>query len=519
MSNNPLKAIAVVVPSNVPPEVKISLMNEEISFSISRFGRDSFQKPEYDVFEQINQFWADLPVEIQVRIFNIYKEIQQAYDLPYNKAELTEFLTIKSTELLDLHNLQLINDWVSFRSNIAIPERFANEYVHSIDNNTSREKTYTRSDYKDLIGLSLCLRCMIPIWGDYITMTRHETGNEFKEFYAFQLISRSSVMHSSPMIKLRTYIEGMTVDKHTPDNVLKGISSEDFVYWLLALLCIKRLTIADIRGNNPTADAITYVYKFIVQKVQNRDNNFDNSYKEKRFDDKGPGNQENKISTLEKYKIKTNISPVEIVELEFSMRDMYNVASKLTSRINKGELDTSLTTCQVLNDYQLLDPQLLLLSWVFKPVISPRGLMYLPKQTIVNALGTLESVLWARGHEYLALLSTCHLVVSDKEMIVSPVDSKMRMPKEISEEIEMLYPFTRPAALRKQKTANKSPNITLDAIDNLADSLTMYSWKTTASLDRVERVLGNSNRRFLIKPDIKTYIGKLIVEIGSGSWI
>lgn len=512
-------ATAIVVPSTSPAEVRISHNGEEVNFSISKFGRDNFQKPEFDVFEQINLFWADLPIGKQNQIFQIYKDIQQAYDSPFDKQALTDFLTMKATELLEYHNLDLVKDWLSFRSVVLIPNTFAEEYVHSIDNNTTRDKTYTRADYKDLISLSLSLRCMIPIWGEYINMTRHDTGNEFKELHAFQIINKSSILHSQPMIKLRTYIENVTVDKHTPDNVLRGISSEDFVYWLLSLLCIKRLTIADIRGNSSTSHIMTYVYKFIVQKIQNRDNNFENSYKEKRFDDKGPGNQENKISTLEKYKIKTNISPGEVVELEVSMRDMYNVAGKLTSRITTEQLAISLGTCQVLNNYPLLDPQLLLLSWVFKPAISPQGLLYLPKETIVNALGTLESVLWARGHEYLAVLSSCHIVVSDKEMIVSPVDSKMRMPKDIADEIEKLYPFTRPTTSRKQKSLNKSSNITLDAIDNLADSLAMYSWKATAANERLEQVFGSTNRRFMIKPDIKQYLGKLVVELGNRSWI
>jgi len=165
-----MKAIAVVTPSTAPPEVRITHGDETISFSISRFGRDPFQKAGYDVFEEINRFWDDLPEDVQDRIFNIYKAIHQSYDLPYNKQELTEFLTDRATELLDIHNLQLVNDWLTFRSGITPPETYVEDYVYSVDNPTTRDKTYTRNDYRELISLSLCLRCMIPIWGEYITM-------------------------------------------------------------------------------------------------------------------------------------------------------------------------------------------------------------------------------------------------------------------------------------------------------------------------------------------------------------
>lgn len=514
-----MKAVANNTKLKVPPEVVITHLDDVVTFSISRFDKDSFFNKGYDVFEEINQFWESLPLTTQGRIFEIYKSIQIAYDSFANRQELTDFLTNCSTELLEIHNLEIISDWLSFRSSINIPTSFVEEYVHSIDSNTSRDKTYTRADYKDLVALSLCMRCMIPIWSDYINHTKDDTGNEFKEFYAFQLIRYSRVLNSSAMIKLRTYIESLTVDKHTPDNVLKGISSEDFVYWLLALLCIKRLTIADLRGVDEKTNIITFVYKFIVQRVQNRDNNFENSYKEKKFDDKGIGNQENKISTLEKYKIKTNISPGEIVELEFIMRDMYNVAGKLSSRVTREMIDESLQTSQILNQYSLLEPQLTLLSWVFKPVISSKGHLYLPKHVIVSALGTLESVLIARGHEYLALIASAYHVSSDKEMMISPVDSKMRMPVELSQQIEELYPFTRPIPARRLKSSGKSNNIALDTIDNLADMLMMYNWRTSAHPSRVKAILGTDSRKISIKPNIKEYLGKLVIELGSRTWI
>ena len=509
-------AIANVNIPTLPPEVRITHKGQELNFSVSRFGREIFQK--VNVFEHINRFWDDLPIIQQDRVFDIYKEIQEAYDMHLNRQALTDYITDHVTELMDIHNLTTMNDWISFKTTITIPDKFVSDYVHDINNNLSREKTYTRSDYKEIVALSLSMRCMIPVWGDYISTTRHDTGNDFKEFYAFQLLRKSYIINSQPILKLRTYIQHLTVDKHTPDNVLRGISSEDFVYWLLALLCVKRLTIADIRGDNPEANIITYIYKFIVQKIQNRDNNTADSYKEKRFDDKGVANSENKVSTLEKYKIKTNISPGEIVELEFVMRDIVSAAQKLTSRLDMNMFQHSLETCQILMQYEILEPQFTLLSWVFKPVISPRGLYYLDKQIIVNALGALQTVLWARGHRYLALLATCHHITSEREMIVSPIDSKMRLPKEIADEVEKLYPFTR-LSTSKKRIDNKNSNIAINDINELAEQLTSYSWRLTADSSLIEQELNSTSRRMTIKPDIKQIIGNLVVEIGSRSWI
>ena len=144
--------------------------------------------------------------------------------------------------------------------------------------------------------------------------------------------------------------------------------------------------------------------------------------------------------------------------------------------------------------------------------------MYLPKTSIVRALGVLESVLWARGHKYLAILSTCHAVFStEREMVISPVDSKMRVPRELTERLDEIYPYKRINSAKK--TVSKNTNLAAASIDILADNLTMFTWKATCDDSMLEEVFGSINRKFPIKPDIKIDLTKLVIEIGERSWI
>jgi hypothetical protein len=511
-----MKATTHTLLSNQSPEVKLEHLNESCSFSISVFGRKHFQC-EFDVFEQINLFWASLPMEKQTEIFSIYKNIELGFHNIYSRNELVNYLKQHVAALIDAHGLTTVTDWIRFNNVVMIPSTFDTDYNHSIDNNTSREKTYTRHDYVQLVSLSLIMRCLVPIWGEYITTIRQEVGTLHKEFYAFQLLELSSIQHSIPMEKLKVYIEHIVGDdKYNPNNTMNGIVSDDYGYWLLGMVCIRRLCVGDIRGLDPKAHLIALIYKFIIQKIRSSDNNYENAIKEKTFDDRSPEG-ENKISTLERYKIKTNISLGEIVELEYSARDVSALVAKLAYQVTQESLASSLKTSQALMAERILDPQMTLLRWVFKTVISPRGLMYLPRPMIVNALGALEAVLWARGHKYLAVLATSHSVVSDKEMIVSPVDSKMRIPKELTDEISKIYPHTR--IMNNKKTGVKEVNLTLQSIDTLTDNLTMFSWKPTASDEKLNEVFGNNSRRLPIKPDIKLYLTKLVIEIGSRSWL
>lgn len=510
-----MKATASVMVSSSVPEVKLEHKGDALLFSISVFGRVSFQN--IDVFEHINKYWADLPEERQDRIFKIYKEILFIFDNVWVKTDLTDALTSKVKELMDMHNLEDMQTWISFKSDIRIPENFTIDYEHSIDNNTSRAKTYIKSDYVKLVTLSMALRCMIPIWGEYVSNTRQDSGTQFKEYYAFQLMNTSEIMHSPAIDKLKTFVEATVGDdKNDPNITLKGISSEDFGYWLLSLVCIRRLCVGDIRGIDPNVDICKFIYKFIIQKLRNSDNNFENVVKEKTFDDRGPDG-ENKISSLERYKIKTNISLGEIVELEYSIRNIVDVAHKLTSKLDPYLLERSLHTSQALMNQRLLDPQMTLLRWVFKPVISPKGLMYISKPLIVQAIGAMEAVLWARGHKYLALLCSAHPITSENEMVVSPVPSNKRVPPELLEELDKLYPFK--AVTSSKKAGSKEHNLATRSIDIVRENLVMFSWRPTAHESMLHEVLGNMNRKVPIKPDIVTDLTRLVIELGNRSWL
>lgn len=496
-------------------EVKIEHKGEELNFSISVYGRQSFNT--YDVFEYINKYWEYLPEDKQDKIFDIYRNIQYSFQEVLQRSELFEQISDHVVELMKYHQLEDIKTWVAFKSDIHIPNIIENDYTHSIDNNTSREKTYTRTDYAELTALSICLKTLIPVWGEYVLNIRHDAGTRFKEYFAFQIISKTNLDKSVPMEKLRIYIENIVGDdKFDANNTLDGICSEDFSYWLLGLVCIRRLCLGDVKGNDPNTHLIKYIYKFIRQKIRNSDGDVENSVKPKTYDDRSQ-DSENKISTFERYKIKTNISPGEIVELENSLKDIRNVAHKLSANIDPFILERSLTTCQALSKQRLLDPQITLLRWIMKPVISPKGLMYLPKLSITEALGALEAVLWARGHKYLAILSTAYPVVYENEMLVSPVDSKTRVPQELSEQLGKLYPFTRD--LNNRKTGAVEINLAAESINTMTDNLTMFSWRSTAHESMLQEVFGTANRRLPIFPHIKIDLTKLVIEIGSRSWL
>lgn len=497
------------------PEIIISHADEELSWNISSFDRDSFN--DFNVFEHINNYWASLTKENQTKIFSIYREIRNAFDEIWDRNKLTTELYNLVAKLLDAHAIDDVHHWILYHSQVYFPNNLESEYVNLTNSPGSREQTYLRDDYTKLVALTLVLRTMIPIWGEFICRTKQEAGTIFKEYYAYQLICKSKLAYSEPIQKLTTYIEYSIIpDKSKAASIIGGISTEDFPIWILGLVLVRRLCVGDISGTNPKATLITFIYKFITQKIKGNDNNFAGMIKDKIFEESSSEGDAN-ISKLEGYKAKQEIPAGDIVLLEYSMRDLNSLAFKLAPTMDLSLLNKALETTQIINNNVVYDPQIILLQWVLKPIISPRGILFLSKQTIVRLMALCQSVLIHRGHFALAGLSTAIVNTNTNEIQISGVDSRARIPKELLDLLGQYYPFTKRTGgkLKPLKPLNQAQN----SIDSMAEQLSSYDWVLTLDEALLSSVTeGSTNRRYVIQHNIKIKLAELVIELASRSW-
>ena len=516
-----MKAKAHVLLDNRTPEVVIDHNGEKIPFSVNNFKRESFNDPEFDVFQYLNDYWSHMPLEEQSELFNCYHDISRTFDTPMPSSDLHDTLIDKVEKLMSFHKLERIKNWVYNFTNIRVPATIEHNYVHNIDLNTSRGKTYIREDYLALVVMALSMKAMVPVWGEYINHIRANVGTTFKEYYAFLLLGKTEIIDSPALHKLKTYIDSIVgTDNFKASNTLNNISSEDYTHWLLCTICLRRLCTEDIRGKieNDKYHLISAVYKFIVQRTSQDDSDFKNKIRDKTFNEKGDGDgRADKLSFLELYKNKSVISIGSIVLLEHSMSDIEAVVKRLSLSCPTDLLHRSIETASALSKYPLSEPQVNILRWVFKPVISAKGILHLPKDQIIAMMGAAEAVLWTRGFKYLALVSTAYIYNGESSvMVISPVDSKMRVPEELVKRIDTLYPYTSEPTLKK--TVKKADNPAMVSIDNLSNSLIQYTWRSTSDESMITEVMGNPSRKLSIRPDIKTDLAKLVIQIGERSW-
>lgn len=504
-----------VTADGTPSEANLKHGNESIPWNIALFDKMSFNG-DFDIFAEINGYWSHLPKANQDKIFDIYRRTKEVFNSVYEKKELTHQLHGLVKELYTYHELADIKHWKDFQSNLVLPDGLRDQFSTSHETPGTRERTYLKEDYHWLVTLSIAIRPMIPIWGQFIAHTKKEAGTTFKEYYALDLLSQANIYRSEPMERLRVYVtHSIPADKSLASAILGGLSSEDVPVWMLGLVVIRRLSVGDVRGIDPTSSLVTFIYKYIGQKIKGHDNSFIGMVKEKPFEAHGQEGEAN-LSRLEGYKVKQEIAAGDIAVIAYYAQDVDNLAKLICPDIDLALVRMSEQSVAILATEQIWEPQIVLMQWVLKQknALPPRGLLHLPKTDILRCMAVTQALLWHRGHfELAALLSATEQSNADELQLIG-TDSRSRIPKEMLEEIEALYPYSR-RPTGKGKVI-KRINPAEEAITSMDKLFTERAWILTLPPDWVMKITGNrNNRRWAVPQDIRTKLAALIISLAN----
>lgn len=468
----------------------------------------------HDVFREINQFWATLPEARQDQIFDLYQNIKEVLTSSPDATTTSRRLMPLVGQLCDLHSLEDIKFWMDFKSDIRIPSDLKDRFIEGGTQPGTAERTYVREDYRWLVVMSISLRPMILVWSDFVQETKDSYGTLWKEYYAFQLLSMAKVYHSEPMERLRVYVEASLPQEKALTSAIMGgysggISSEDFPTWVLALLVVRRVVLSDIRGHDDSPMLVRHMYHFIIQKVKGHDTTFGGAVRDKTQDGGNSANEENNLSKLEGYKTRQEMSAGDLSYIEHYLKDPYAVAQRIAPDIDKVLLDQSLLSVQALMGHRIWDAQRTIVQWVLKPAIPPRGVEHMPKPTLLKAIAITQALLWQRGYREMAALVSAINVAIDEEMEYLGVESRGRIPRELVERLDELYPYARTSSGKKPP---KSAGIV--AIESLEKQFSDHEWRLTLPRDWLAGFLQNpNNNRYSVPHEIKARMAHLVVAI------
>lgn len=489
-------------------QVVTSHGDESIYWSVTKFDPSTIDQVDFDLFQQINAYWETFPEETQKTIFQIFARIRAAFDEIPDRAALTHVVRENITALMSYHDLNKMREWLRFSRHINIPDCLDGEYQPNQDQPSTRAGTYLRSDYVDLVTLSMALRMMIPIWGEFIERTKDEAGNIFKEYYSYRLLMDTEIYHCVAVNKLRAYIDANTSNETSMAAIVAGVSSENYPIWVLAMVLVRRVCVGDIRGlDTTTPKLVAYIYKFITDKTRKTngaDASFQNTVKEKPYETSSSQSDDSSSSRFEGYRIREDIPIGDKVYLEMVASNVHLLVSKICPEMDIAKLDTALQTSAQLSNVVLSEAQVVLARWVFRDAISPRAYVYFGKQTIVRLLAGTQCILAEWGFPQLGAIAT-GVPTNILSTTIGPSDVKR-----FQAEIEALYPF-RKRATRGAK--GKIVNHAVEGIDLLYKKMKANDWLITADEEYLRRYKDEiPNKRLCVGPVIESKLTQLVVE-------
>jgi hypothetical protein len=491
--------------------LKLSHKGKELIWNASTYDRTNFADID-SLFKEINSYFAYLPDEAQDAIWSVYEDSWEILETTNDPNRLHQKLQKEVKKLYEYIKFEDLKRWSLLYANIALPTNLKNDYGPGDVKQRTKDKTYLRDDYYDLAVLTIMLRPMVPIFGQYIKQVGKEVGTNFKEHVALGLLSKSGMLSSPVVQRLRTYVEAtVKAEEHRDSAVLGGLGSAELPDWLLSKAIVRRVTLGEI--NNPGNSIISNVYHTIDQLVNSMDRNFSG-----RVNPKKPytgGNEEDNVSVAENYKVKQEISDGDLCVLSVYTQQMYDMVGRVDPTVDQELLNICAANANQYPRLKISQHHITLCQWVLATAISPRGIPSLNKPSLLRSIAATQSLLWHWDFKELAVLMFAEEVVYEEVGIYGAADdSTNKLSMEYVRILTEKYPHYQRQGGKDRKQQPRQVNVACKAIDKLSKELVANEWHLCGP----ERLLNEleypgSDVPFIVPSDIRTQLADLIIKI------
>lgn len=506
-------------------EVSLIHRGQQIDFNVSDY-KGIMRDLKHDIFGEINAFWSWLPSPEQDQIFAAYREIKNVFsEYPSNEQLMLRLFGLVG-KLMNLHQLDKIKHWMDFHERIYYPPDLKQVFIQHQMPGTA-EGTYLFEDYAWLVALSIVLRPMFPIWGEFIAYIKEDFGPNWKEYYAYQLLSQSELAHSIPMERLRVYVKSMVASEKKVDvgnsaHILHGgVSVEDYPEWVIGLVLVRKLIIGDVKGMDPKAHLASQIFNFIKYKTKPRsDNGFSGIVREKRLEGSGQG-EENQQSRLEANKVKAPVSEGKIAPILHYARDMRRIALRICPDLPLDLLERSFESVLTLQNELHHKHQTVLVMYVLKyrRQISPRAIHHFLRNAKLEAIAAAQAIYWHKGYYELAALVSAIARPNIDEHTANEGGPRTRLSPAIIEELTRWFPHPRRQG-GKQK-AQRLPTAAEVSIELVDRGLSEHAWILTLPQEWVTILKQNpleTDRSYGVPGNLKVKLAQLAIAFASRSF-
>lgn len=416
--------------------------------------------------------------------------------------------------ILDMFDLQDVYNFIIESKIIKAPDILADEFDEKIiiNDEGSREQTYLKKDYLELVALLTILKATLGPIGQYAAIKDSLIPQEYKEFILLNFYSTHPIYHTPPFVKLLEYIKklvdiSLLNEEESSIRVIeKIISKSDLPEYVLGNVLFQRFLLHselnDVSGNKDK-NLVNILYNFVKSKIKLKDiSNSSIRLKKQVFIDSDNESE----SVLESYRVPTDITIGYNEEFKFVFNNIEHLM------YGKGIQNTNL----VYRIREMLDRNetgeiplinIKLAAVILKNVIDVRAVDYVDINGVKNAIAVAAVWLIEHNFPYLAKILTSYKIKEDIHRLNISVRSKL--DKEIREELDNLF------LQRGLKSSGKISyqNYLKEFLDQLAVEYSRMNLVTALDKDLLEELRLNADRIVELDPEIKNIIGRFFIEL------
>lgn len=445
-----------------------------------------------DPFRVINQFINnEMDSVTQDQLFEYYLTAKEIMTSVMTLEQINAKLTKVVSSIMGCINHDVFVNYMHIYSGLIVPSDIKSDWGE-VDESFTENKTYLRKDYIDLLDLVVIVRLLIPIWGEYVGLTKDSVPDAYKEYNAYRLLGRSSVSKFPAFERLSRYVtevfEDISKARDTAVSTVSGIGVEEIPEWIAATLLVRRCTIfpLDAMDGMPPINIITKISAYVESLIKNINKRFSETIRAK-SDKPSTGDSEQETSLIEaNYRVKQELPYTVILDTiaflnpygvaaqsgeeqsdTFDVEAIINAVHSIDSTVPESLILEVIEVCKGLETQEFGEYSMVLTKMTLATAISVSLFDHMDKMTRLAGMICSQSLLHHWGFHELALTvtsveSTSQLDGSRLVLTAKPTEEQMRILDEI-------YPYGNPMRVRGRAATN---NYGAQAIAEFARTLT-----------------------------------------------
>lgn len=500
-------------------EVVVSYGDQTVSFVIESIINRRLRDIIYPdkVFIILNAYVASKPVEFREELFKRYVDAKNTLFLQMHKNDIDPIPVQIAHNILDMFDYEDVLNFIKTTKIIKAPSDLPTEFNSKIifDEKGSREQTYIKEDYIELIALITILKTTAGPIGEFATLKDTLLSkSDYKYIILFTFYSTHFIMQTPPFIKLKDSIIKLTnrlfaSEDNTAIRLIENtVSRDNLPTTIISLIVIQKLLINAELDDTNQKNTVTKIYSFASNRLKLKDNN-NSDIRIKRFNSGGE-DLESEASIMESYRSPSSITMGFLSEFEIVFEDPIRLARWIGVKAPDEEIFRIVKTMDFLKEPLPIKESINILAWILKDVIDPRAFEYIEIDNILLGLGVAVIYLIENGFGDLAMLLSSFAGGTDDHKLNFSLRNKL--DQELREKLLELFPNN-----KKVGTAGvfKESSFIEETITNLSKEIMGYNLVSVLPNDVVVAIKGNASKEVVVRENIKNRLAELIVFINS----